>query len=209
MAFGDNITIQNPSFETPNLSNGGVLGQSGIGPGSWITYAPGWVVSTPYGAGEYYPGTLQFPTGASNGNNVLWVNSAYVYQTVAATVQDSTTYTLSVDVGQRSDDPTISYWIYLMAGNPNSGPILAEDVSSLHPASGTWLTSTLSYTAGPNDPFYGEPLSIVLGSNHPQTDFDNVLLSDAPASVTPEPSSLVLAGTALALACGLMRNSLR
>lgn len=198
-AFADSITVQNPSFEIPILSLGGNSGQVGNGTGTWIPYAPGWPGSAGGGAGEYLPATTSLPTGATDGQDVLYVDFGYVQQTLTAVLQNNTTYTLQVDVAQRADFSPISYYIDLMAGNT----ILAADNSSLHPASGTWLTSTITYTSGPDDPLAGQALSIVIGVNKNQTDFDNVRLnavdplSDAPGQPVPEPGSIFLVG------CGL------
>lgn len=199
-AFADPIVVLNPSFEIPILSLGNAPGQTGDTTGTWISYVPGWPIPVGGSAGEYLPSTTSLPSGATDGNDVLWINYGYVSQTLSATLQNSSTYTLQVDVAQRTDDVAISYYIYLMAGNT----IIAADNSSLHPDAGTWLTSTLTYTSGANDPLAGQLLTIVLGVNAPQTDFDNVRLDDPPvgglndASLpVPEPGAMFLAGGGL------------
>lgn len=194
-AFADSITVQNPSFEIPILNLGNAPGQTGNATGTWISYSPGWPGSVDMGAGEYLPSNTSLPTGATDGQDVLWINSGYVSQTLTATLQNNSTYTLQVDVAQRTDVPVIDYYIYLMAGNT----IIAADNNSLHPDPGTWLTSTITYTSGANDPLAGQALSIVLGVNTWQTDFDNVRLADPPAGSVgvPEPSSLLLMGFGL------------
>ncbi|HZU21546.1 MAG TPA: PEP-CTERM sorting domain-containing protein [Terriglobales bacterium] len=212
-AFADSIAVQNPSFEIPILSLGNAPGQNGDSTGTWISYAPGWPGSVTGGAGEYMPSPTSLPSGATDGNDVLWVNFGYVQQALNATLQSGATYNLQVDVAQRTDDTPINYYVYLMAGNT----IVAADNSSLHPAPGTWLTSSLTYTAGANDPLAGQTLSIVLGVNTWQTDFDNVRLTETPATVptngpgvgVPEPASLALSGAGLlALALRRRRKSL-
>lgn len=205
------IPIVNPSFEAPDLSTGNNPGQIfGSSGGTWVSVpVPGWSLYN----GLYNPvpnavvQTSPLPAGATDGNQVLGINQGSVYQILSSTLQDNTTYTLSVDVAQRTDDPTIIYWVYLYAGQPGNWPFLAVDFNTLHPVAGNWLTSTISYTSGPNDPFAGQSLVIMLGADRQQTVFDNVRLTAT--DVVPEPGSWLLAASGLGVLVRKLRRASR
>ena len=92
------------------------------------------------------------------------------------------------------DKAFAGYTIALLAGNTE----LAADTNSLTPLPGVFLTSTVTYFAGPTDPLLGQTLKIRLLSGSvqdAQTLFDNVRLD----AVIPEPASVALMGVGLVL----------
>lgn len=114
--------------------------------------------------------------GTPDGQNMAYCNVGSLSQTLSATLAVGV-YTLKVSVGSRKDVPSPGYSIRLLSG----GNVIAEDANSVLPSPGTWSTSTLSYASRSDDPYLGQPLSIVLATTGTQTDFDNVSLEFIPA----------------------------
>jgi hypothetical protein len=135
------ITVANHGFEDFVLPGPG-------GPGNYVLNdIPSWVVSGE--TATFKPGAGQFPGGVPEGFNVAavgsGVSSGAISQILTATLQANTTYTLTVDVGHRSDVALSPYNIELIAG----GVTLASD-SSLSPSRGIFLTDTINYNSGSN-----------------------------------------------------------
>ena len=156
------LAITDPSFEAVSLSAGATAAT-----------APGWTQNC--SCVVYHPTATQFPSGPTNGVNVLAAASGSASQLIAATIQPNTFYALQVDIGQRADEATSGYLTSLTAGSVT----LAADNNTLSPAPGSFITSTVWYYASPIDPNIGKPLSIVLaaGTANKQTEFDNVRLT--------------------------------
>jgi hypothetical protein len=145
------VAVANPSFEAGDA--GSVADWPGPG-GSVVGLNPpsGHVGITP-----------------TDGLNMAYNNGAAMAQTLVSTLAPSTTYTLLVDVGDRSDLPFPGYKVRLYAG----ATLLAEDDSSLTPVTG-WLTSTVSYTSPASGPDIGQSLRIELVGNGIQVNFDHL-----------------------------------
>jgi hypothetical protein len=96
-----------------------------------------------------------------------------ISQVLTSTLQASSTYTLSVDVGHRLDVNAMSYTIELVTGGValNSA---TGNVATI-PA-GNFATESVSYTS-PAGVAAGQPLEIRLISDGAQIDFDNVRLT--------------------------------
>jgi len=120
-----------------------------------------------------------------NGNQVAWSNGGTISQTLSATLQANTVYTLGAFVGNRLGLNFPGYNIELYAG----GNLLASN-NSVTPADGTFAPVTVSYTSGISvTP--GQALEIRLTSLsgfQGQTNFDNITLD---AASIPEPSAIL------------------
>jgi hypothetical protein len=192
------ITVNNPGFEADVLTCAG-------GPSCFdINNIPAWVASSMGTTSTFKPSTGSGGEFSSipDGVNVAAIGpaagGANISQTLAATVQANTLYTLDVSVGARADFPFSQYTITLEAG----GTVLASD-SSLDPAAGSFLADTITFFSGPTPTTLGQSLEIELsatglsapGGTAAQADFDKVLLDASPTTSIPEPSTFLLLGT--------------
>ncbi|MDH4260604.1 MAG: multicopper oxidase domain-containing protein [Gammaproteobacteria bacterium] len=138
------ITVNNPSFEAPNVANG-AEGNT----------ATGWVVTV--GAGVFDPASnaiLQPTLGSQAG----WGSGVgRLSQVTGETVAANATYALEVDVGDRSDVDFAGYTVGLYA----NGTPLQADTNSLSPNSG-FLKSTISFTVPTGHPAVGQRLEVRL-----------------------------------------------
>ena len=105
-----------------------------------------------------------------DGITVAFTNGGTISQTVGTTTVRGDTYTLTVDVGFRTDLPDPGSVILDIGG------VQTLAVGTPLQGSGNWSAYTASYTA----PTAGEAIEIVLSSPSEQGDFDNVQLSAAP-----------------------------
>jgi hypothetical protein len=182
------IFIANHSFETPVITDSsGILDTGMSTTGNW-TFAGGMNQGfiNP-GVGENNdPGFWYGPSPTlPNGNQVAWSNGGTISQTLSATLQANTKYTLGAYVGRRQKVAFPGYNIELYAG----GNLLASN-NSVTPAEGTFAPVTVSYTSGISvTP--GQALEIRLTSQtgtNAQTNFDLITLD---ASPIPEPSAIL------------------
>jgi hypothetical protein len=180
------LTVANNSFETPLVTSlSGTLSATGLF-GGW-TFAGGGqgfinpVVGQSNAPGFWYGSLPNIP----NGNQVAWSNGGTISQTLSATLQANTKYTLGAYVGRRQNVAFPGYNIELYAG----GNLLASN-NSVTPADGTFAPVTVSYTSGISvTP--GQALEIRLTSQtgtNAQTNFDLITLD---ASPIPEPSAIL------------------
>ncbi|QDT08912.1 PEP-CTERM sorting domain-containing protein [Planctomycetes bacterium K23_9] len=220
------VTVINPSFEDisgENFTNGFTFGPLNNG---WGLYDPNSITGGGAG-GTYYIGTLTpsagspfFPGGATDGQRVgIAFNfegsggqGEYgMQQTLAATLQPNTAYSLDVDIGNIASGPSFDlrgfpgYRVDLLAG----GVVIAQDNNSLSGsiAEGTFETSNISFATTESHAQLGQSLQIRLVNINQidalfpdsdlEVDFDFVRLN---ATAVPEPSSfaLLLAGTVIA-----------
>jgi len=121
----------------------------------------GWV-NGPESGIEVFSKT-QYPSAPAAGLYAAYLGggstSGSIFQTLGATVQANTTYTLKVEVGARADYQFTGYKAALLAGNVE----LVEGHSAT-PVGGTFVIDTVVYSSGANPPQLGQPLQIFVKS---------------------------------------------
>ena len=195
------VTINNPSFESPVTAPATFTGAQASGPTGWTVYNSGATNNQRF-FGVWNPATTNsFVSGAPDGANVGVVflenttnlAEAGLQQVLGSTLQLSTQYTLTIEVGNFSDiDPGPfnftgfpGYRIDLFAGST----LIAADNNTLSPGEGVFATSVVSFTTGASHANAGQPLGIRLVNLNgagTEVNFDNVRLN---ASPVPEPST--------------------
>lgn len=210
------LLINNPSFETNVAAPATFVGAQASGPTNWTVYNTGATNNLRY-FGVWNPSTTNsFVGGAPDGANVgvvflentTNIAEAGLQQILSSTLQLSTQYTLTVEVGNFSNaDPGPfnftgfpGYRIDLYAGST----LIASDNNTLSPAEGIFATSTISFTTGLSHANAGQALGIRLvnlNGSGTEVNFDNVRLD---ASPVPEPSTGVFA--AIGMTCLLLKR---
>ena len=178
------LTVANNSFETPVITTpSGFISSTGPVEG-WTFTGTQQGFADPVAAHDA-GGSWYGPSPTINGNQVAWSNGGTISQTLSATLQTNTVYTLGAFVGNRLSLNFPGYNIGLYAG----GNLLASN-SGVTPADGTFAPVTVSYTSGISvTP--GQALEIRLTSLsgfQGQTNFDNITLD---AASIPEPSAIL------------------
>jgi hypothetical protein len=197
------IAVENHSFETP-VTNPGEF-QTSTAPPGWSTY--GSINFSGRVVGVLNPAsTTLYAEPAPERDNVgvvfllpSFTNSeAGLQQTLAATLETDTVYTLEVDVGNIANDATPPHNAFAFGGFPGyriellaGTNVLAADDNSLLPDEGRFLRSNVQVAVGNPHPDAGEPLTIRLinldSAAGIEVNFDDVQL-DATA-FTPTPTS--------------------
>lgn len=139
------------------------------------------------------PGGI-FPSGVPEGVNTAGLGSdngnGVLIQTLGATLQSNTTYTLVFSVGSRTDYVFGGYSVELLAGSTT----LASD-SSLSPASGTFVTGRIIYSSSAANPaLVGQALGIRLTGARVQANFDKISLDATPTVVSSSVSQIASGG---------------
>jgi hypothetical protein len=162
-----NIPILNPQFNWDVLPGAPGASQYGI---------TGWIAGPT--TGVFKASTTQYPSAPTTGLYCAYVGSAQGYssgsilQTLGATVQANTIYTLRVSVGARADYPFTGYVAALMAGN-----VTLAAGNKATPAAGTFVTEVVVYESGANPSQLGQPLQILIKSlGNSQVDISGVSL---------------------------------
>ncbi len=214
------LFVNNAGFEATPTNNGTFLGNNTTGPAGW-----GWTVSNtgptngnrffgvwdPTGTPSYIPAR---PAGENVGviflDDVLG-QEARLQQVLTDTLQLSTNYTLTVEVGNFRPSPLGDTWNFtgfpgyrvdLFAGST----LLASDNNTLTIGEGIFMTSTVTFTTGTSHLNAGQALGIrLVNLNGPgagvEVNFDNVSLNAEPI---PEPCSIALLG--IGMLFGLQRR---
>ena len=240
------ITVVNSGFE--NTSGSIIFNEFSFGaPPGWNLYDPNNVTSNGDGP-TYFIGTLRpasapnptqfFTAGATEGQRVgiafNFANSGgageYGFvQTLAATLQANSIYTLNVDIGNIGSGTAVNGDFFNLSGFPGyrvdllaGGSVIAQDINSIGGTipNATFATSTLTFQTGATHALLNQSLGIRLVNlntidfTNPTTqaadlevDFDNVRFSSVTA--VPEPSSLMLFSVATICAYRLRRKKTR
>jgi hypothetical protein len=179
-ASADSIAVQNGSFET--LPTSGLPLSCGTGCSYDYGTPPGW--TTTGVVGQFQP--VGILTGVPDGTTVAFTDSGSLSQDLGVGTASDTTYTLSVWVGDRTDDPS-TYTILLDAGGST---LCSSSGSSTALNPGGFADVTCSFTTGSALP--GD-LTVWLIGDSAQAVFDDVTVT----AVAPEPTSLALASLGL------------
>ena len=197
-AFATPVTVENWSFESSSGTehpgnqgtwyNGDIAGWDHSGDAYWGIWAP---------TGPSY--TMDVP----DGDYIGFLHQGSIRQTTNHLIEANNVFSLSMDIGNRSDMAFPEYSVNLMAGDT----IL--DSGSVLPGEGLFSNLTLSYTAREGDLNIGRLLGIEIISEGVQLNFDNVRLSnDASPSPAPEPATMLLLGSGLLGLVGFGRKKL-
>jgi len=171
------------------------------GPGAFCDTAavPGWTKSNTTGVmGTWRVSTRNFPAGAPEGVNVGYIGyfgmtNGSLFQTLSATLQPNTAYTLVYSVGARADAIAFGgYSVELRAGST----VLASS-SSPTPSTGTFVTGQVTYSST-NAPagLLGQKLEIRLTGLSPdaQVHFDKISLDATPTILSSSASQIASGG---------------
>lgn len=186
VTFADDIPVVNPSFETLPSGAPPLANSCGSGCSYEVGTVPGWTV-TGY-AGEFQPGATTAFNSLPDGPTIAYVNAGgSISQTLGATTVSGDTYTLQLNVGERTNI-TADPLVYLVIGGTD---ILATGTA---PTAGNWSTYTATFTCS-GTCTSGESIAILLestGISSQQAEYDNVQMS------VPEPGvfSMLLLGLA-------------
>ncbi|MBC8040574.1 MAG: PEP-CTERM sorting domain-containing protein [Opitutaceae bacterium] len=220
------LTVQNASFETLFLADN-TFNVASPGPAGWSAY--GTINHNNRSIGAVNPtGSLLYPGGAPEGRNVgvvflldnasnqsqfAGIESGLV-QTLSATLQTNTHYTLTVEVGNMANDPATTNNAFVFTGFPGyrvdllaGGQVIASDNNSLLPSEGTFLTSQFSLSIGASHVLAGQALGIRLVNLNAgpgiEVNFDHVRLD---ATAIPEPATFASLFGAATLAMAIFRR---
>ncbi|MGB0682094.1 MAG: beta strand repeat-containing protein [Magnetovibrionaceae bacterium] len=123
------VEIDNPSFESSDLDNG-----------RWNSTVDGWDL---HGQGGTWDPSTQFtdPNGASDGENVVHLNSGSIAQTTDQAFTPGGSFELQVDIGNRLDNRDATYEVKLYAGDEEIGSISSDELPVVD---GEFVTATIS-----------------------------------------------------------------
>lgn len=156
------VSVPNGSFQSYNtLSTPNSCGPYNGGP------IPNWT-----GGGSWQPNSNCFNMPLPSGSIVAYTNGGTISQTLTATLQPNSTYTLSVYVGHRLDGFVDTYTIALQAGSTVLASLNGSN--STIPA-GQFAQVTLNYSTGSTPP--SGNLEIVLTSGSSQLDVTGLQLN--------------------------------
>lgn len=236
-ARAESVAIVNPGFETDIVDDGAFV-VFPSGPFGWSVYDPSLIINnTTDAVGIIRPNITNpyFPAGTTEGDNAALVflgggvnAEAGLQQTLVATLQANTRYTLAVDIGNIASGTSLAgssggagvffdldgfpgYRLDLLAG----GVVIGSDNNSLGASipEGEFRTASFDVVIGASHALLGQALGIRLvnldqaGTTEApniEVDFDNVRLT---AAAVPEPaaSALILTGLAFAATVAFRR----
>ena len=187
---GTLIPIVNPNFDVDTITGGNA-------PAYQIVTPTGWTAFGTSGTGLVGlinpPNSSAYPAAAAgySSPNAFFSfttdgsSNPGISQTLTTTLNSNTTYTVSVQTGNRTNGVWGGYHILLETTN---GTVVGDwvGVYTSVAAPGTFATTAKSYTTGPNPPGLGQPLVIVLEQAVPAagsySDFDSVSMVATPVA---------------------------
>lgn len=196
------LDIVNPGFESPATDPGTF--QTNSAPPGWSAYG-----DLDFGLrtiGVVNPNsTTLYLDPVPEGSNVGVVFLAHTFQnvesgmvqTLSATLQTHTVYTLTVEVGNMNNDSNFPHNQFEFSGFPGyrvdllaGGAVVASDNNTLLPGEGRFLTSTVQLSVGASHALVGQNLGIRLvnldSAGGIEVNFDDVRLD---ATAIPEPAA--------------------
>jgi hypothetical protein len=162
------VTIVNPSFESPAKADAYYSVD--------LTDCPGWTRIDNGGfIGVWDIPAANYGGNAPEGENIAYANSDGFEQTLTQTLAADTTYTLTVEVGNRTGFAWTGYKVQLLADET----VLDEDNNTVAIADNTFKTSTVTYAYDSGQSaLLGQPLKIrLLCLDGNEVNFDNVELT--------------------------------
>lgn len=216
------LVLQNANFEADQYAEGAYrISTYGGGPQSWKgggQFSATWNPTATSYTDQASHGTVASIYGGSISNDAQFGAATGIQQTVGGyKIEKNTRYTLSFDVGNRSDvtDPG-GFAFGLIAGDGIGGAGRDLVIASLSDMlsvvqEGTFKTFTLTFETGADDAFIGKLLTVGFGGNGTRTygaEFDNAVLTAEALSVSgvPEPSVWALMITGFGLAGSALRR---
>jgi hypothetical protein len=201
-AFATPVPIYNASFEFSDVSAENKHSLPYYG--TWtVGDISGWTYTGKSDWGIWSPTSNVFSSNVPDGKYIGYLNGGSIFQQLDWTVRANNEFTLSMEIGHRSDISVPYYGVELWAGNT----LLASN-GSVTPLPGQFDTLALSYTALEGDSNIGSNLGIRIFSNGAQLDFDKLKLSNDEKSV-PEPATLLLFGVGLIGLAGFSRRKFK
>lgn len=150
------VSLANPSFESPVLSDG--THQQG---------GSGWQFSGP-DVGTFNPSPSSYANGAPEGQNVGFIANGVIVATTSETLVANQTYRVRFAVGNRSDNPlpgnatmTLSVYGFNTRRSPD-GASAAIQTSIAPPPAGTFVYQDFTFTTTNATPNLGLPIAIQL-----------------------------------------------
>ena len=196
------ITVLNHSFEVDDLADGINLN---VVPPSWSVSGPGasYLDRNPDGGANAFNQQIDPTPDPMDAEQLAWSNGGDLFQVLGTGLAANTRYTLTVDVGDRTNLAAPVNAIRLGSGSAFGSDLLsATIISNAAPLNGAdpndgWEVWVSTFVTGSNPLGLGDPLRVELVSDGVQVLFDNVRLD---ATVIPEPGAvplLVLGGVIL------------
>jgi hypothetical protein len=187
-AWAVDIPIVNAGFEqvVPACAPAGTCGvQTATG---WTGSGIFWTFKFSTGPGGVFPGGI--PEGANVAGLGTTAAAGTLVQTLDATLQPGTTYTLVFSVGSRADYPFAGYRVELLAGSTT----VASD-SALAPPSGTFVAGRIVYSSNAGPALLGQKLGIRLtGNQGGDSCFDKISLDATPTVISSSVSQIASGG---------------
>lgn len=217
------IAVPNASFEDPDATDGQMFGA--LGPGDVTGWGPSFAGVGVSGGGVHDPQDAQYAGSTGDGmalpgdadqgqalflqGTVAGNTESFITLTDLATIEEDTTYTLTVAVGNPLDAEPGEVRLQILAAG---GPVATTTIDPGTLPDGTFTDVEAQLVTAVGDPLTGLGLRVrvfqLVSANELQiVHFDDIRL-DADTVVVPEPAEawLLLAGGAALLGAGRARR---